>query len=241
MSAGKASVEHDHVVVGDRDLGERLVAVEGDVNRGRPPGAGRAECSIIGNRNVTALRTWDRPSRTTGAMKTKQAAASAAICCTLALAACGSTSTGSGQTNTNASNAALLVKYSDCMRSHGVTDFPDPSTNETPNSFGVDGYNFDLPTNLNTKSPVYESANKACEHLTNPGGGGSHNFNVAKARQAALAHAECMRRHGVPNYPDPKVSGGVGGISVGSDGSGINPRSPAFQQAQKICQPGAPR
>jgi len=173
-------------------------------------------------------------------MKIKQATASAAICCTLALAACGATSTGSGQTNTNATNAALLVKYSDCMRSHGVPDFPDPSTTETPNSFGMDGYNFDLPANLNTQSPAYESANKICQPRVNAGSGGSHNFNVAKARQAALAHAECMRRHGVPNFPDPKVSGGAGGISVGSESSGIDPRSPAFQQAQKICQPGAP-
>jgi hypothetical protein len=35
------------------------------------------------------------------------------------------------------------------MRDHGVSGFPDPSTTETPNSLGVDGYNFDLPSNLN--------------------------------------------------------------------------------------------
>jgi hypothetical protein len=41
-----------------------------------------------------------------------------------------------------------------------------------------------------------------------------------------------MRSHGVPNYPDPKVSGH--GVTLG--GAGINPQSPAFQSAQKSCR-----
>jgi hypothetical protein len=122
------------------------------------------------------------------------------------------------------------------MRSHGVPGFPDPSTTETPNGFGIDGYNFNLPANLNTQSPAYQSANKACQPLISGASGASHNFNVARARRAALAHAECMRQHGVPNFPDPTVSGGAQGITVSSGGGGINPQSPAFQQAQKICQ-----
>jgi hypothetical protein len=122
------------------------------------------------------------------------------------------------------------------MRSHAVPDFPDPSTRQGPNAFGIDGYNFNLPANLNPQSPAYESADKACGHLINAGSGAPHKF-PAKARQAALAHAECMRRHGVPNFPDPTFSGGAQGITVSSGGRGINPRSPAFQQAQKICQP----
>jgi len=64
---------------------------------------------------------------------------------------------------------------------------------------------------------------------------------VAKARQAALAHAQCMREHGVPNFPDPTISTNGGGIVQSSGGRGLNPQSPAFQQAQKICQPNSPR
>jgi hypothetical protein len=163
---------------------------------------------------------------------------SAAIGCAVAIAACGSTGPVSGQASTNASNAALLVKYSACMRAHGVPDFPDPSTTETPNSFGMDGYNFDLPANLNPQSPAYQSANKTCQPRQGGGGGLPHDF-LAKARRAALAHAVCMRNHGVPNYPDPIVTGSGGGVTVGqSAGSGLSPRSPAFQQAQKACQHG---
>jgi hypothetical protein len=52
-----------------------------------------------------------------------------------------------------------------------------------------------------------------------------------------------MRSHGVPNFQDPVVGTGPGGrgISVrvggGSANSGINPQSPAFQQAQQTCGP----
>ena len=156
--------------------------------------------------------------------------------CSLALAACGSIGPSSAATSTNATNAALLVKYSACMRSHGVSGFPDPSTSQSgDNSFGVDGYNFNLPANLNPQSPAYQSADMACERLIN-GGGGSHSFNVATARRAALAHAECMRRHGVPDFPDPRVSGDAQGITVSSGGPGLDPRSPAFQRAQNICR-----
>jgi hypothetical protein len=165
----------------------------------------------------------------------------AAICCTLALASCGSTGPSSAHTSANVTNAALLVNYSACMRSHGVPDFPDPATSQSgDNSFGVDGYNFNLPANLNTQAPAYESAERHCQGLIGFGGGGlAHNpAVVARARQAALAHAQCMRQHGVPNFPDPTVSSIGGAIVQSSGGIGINPRSPAFQQAQKICQRG---
>jgi hypothetical protein len=40
-----------------------------------------------------------------------------------------------------------------------------------------------------------------------------------------------MRSNGVPNFPDPSSGGG---IHI-PDGSGISPRSPAFQSAQQAC------
>src|SRR5579864_4399638 len=42
----------------------------------------------------------------------------------------------------------------------------------------------------------------------------------------------CMRKHGVPNYPDPN---GQGVITIDS-GMGIDPGSPAFKSAQSTCQ-----
>jgi hypothetical protein len=46
-----------------------------------------------------------------------------------------------------------------------------------------------------------------------------------------IAFSKCMRAHGVTNFPDPSGSGG--GINL--SGTGINPRSPAFNSAQTVC------
>jgi hypothetical protein len=162
----------------------------------------------------------------------------AVVSCALMIAACGSSNT---PTSTNGANTiAMLNRYAACMRSHGVSGFPDPSTTETPDSFGIDGYNFDLPSTMNTQSPAYESADKTCQSVLDSGarGPGPSAAFVARARRHALAHAECMREHGVPNFPDPTITSNGHGISQRSGGAGIDPRSPAFQQPQKLCGGG---
>jgi hypothetical protein len=50
------------------------------------------------------------------------------------------------------------------------------------------------------------------------------------ARSGPLAFAECMRAHGVPNFPDPKP-GGEFRVPTGN-----NPAAPAFQAAQSKCE-----
>jgi hypothetical protein len=52
------------------------------------------------------------------------------------------------------------------------------------------------------------------------------------ASAAFIKFSKCMRRNGVPNFPDP---GGGGGIQI-TAGSGINPFSPAFKGAQQHCR-----
>ena len=48
-----------------------------------------------------------------------------------------------------------------------------------------------------------------------------------------LKFSECMRKHGVPNFPDPTFPAG-GGI-IESVGPGNDPQSPAFQHAVAVC------
>jgi hypothetical protein len=49
----------------------------------------------------------------------------------------------------------------------------------------------------------------------------------------ALAASQCMRAHGVPNFPDPSF-GPRGGIK-GAASAGINHDAPAFIQANQEC------
>jgi len=51
-------------------------------------------------------------------------------------------------------------------------------------------------------------------------------------REAAIAHAECMRTHGIPNFPDPNFNGG--GLQLNLP-PGLNPNSPAIERAAKVC------
>jgi hypothetical protein len=51
-------------------------------------------------------------------------------------------------------------------------------------------------------------------------------------KDAALAHARCMREHGL-DFPDPQFSEG-GGATMRL-GGGVNPEDPKFKAAEKAC------
>lgn len=74
------------------------------------------------------------------------------------------------------------------------------------------------------------------------GGSGASGATGTSAKASAsefLQFSKCMRAHGVPSFPDPPDPSAGGGIRIGP-GSGLNPRSPAFQAAQKTCRPRLP-
>ena len=50
-----------------------------------------------------------------------------------------------------------------------------------------------------------------------------------------VAFAECMRAHGMPNFPNPG-----NGSAFGPPGSGVDPTSPQFQRALEACKSLAP-
>lgn len=157
----------------------------------------------------------------------------------ISLSACGgtsSTNTGAGSTSpqdTAASNSKAL-QFAQCMRSHGVPNFPDPSggridlqVQKSPGGTTVNG--------VQVYGPAFQSAIKSCQSYL-PNGGHPTAAQTAKAKTQALAMARCMRSHGVPNFPDPQFQTGPnGGVGVRIGGAGINPNSPAFQTAQKDC------
>jgi hypothetical protein len=157
---------------------------------------------------------------------------------TAGLAACGSsrpnTDGSTSSQGSSAADAAKALSFARCMRSHGVTNFPDPTggrlelqVQRTPNSTLVNG--------VEVNGPAFQSAMQACRSYL-PKAGAPSAAQTAKAKSQALAMARCMRSHGVPNFPDPQFQTGPGGgFGVRINGAGIDPNSPAFKSAQKAC------
>ncbi len=114
------------------------------------------------------------------------------------------------------------MKFSSCMRSHGLTDFPDPTvgSNGLPNWSGV-----------SNQAPAFKSAQQVCKKDL-PDIGPHTSAEKATANAAALTYAACMRSHGVPNFPDPN---GQGLIQINATGT-LEPSSPQYQKAQTACK-----
>jgi hypothetical protein len=138
--------------------------------------------------------------------------------------------------------AAAALAFSECMRSSGVPNFPDPKP----------GGGFLFPVSGgNLASPAFRSAQAKCRKLL-PGGGppgpGSTTHPSAQTLAKLVRIAECMREHGISQFPDPRTS--VPSNPVGYqeitdfDGaillfpSTINLQSPAYRQDLDAC--GAP-
>jgi hypothetical protein len=135
-----------------------------------------------------------------------------------------------GGSGVAAAKYATALAYVNCMRSHGVANFPDPPANGTLNvTFAMGGKDGSpRSSGINRNSSRYISAYLTCQHLL-PGG-----VPTAAQNQEALTKgvefAECMRSHGMSNFPDPTTAGVV------RLGAGVDPGSPQFQSAQKKCQ-----
>ena len=156
------------------------------------------------------------------------------------LAACGSSNSSSSSSSTK---AAAGIRFADCMRAHGVPNFPDPQG-------GGGGSNFQIGAGLDPRSPAFQSAQKACAKLL-PGGGPLHGHASEQQKLMMLHLSQCMRKHGLSNFPDPVATppapGSGFGIAFGAPGSVIAVpqsmlQSPGFQQAAAVCGfPGAGR
>jgi hypothetical protein len=113
---------------------------------------------------------------------------------------CGSNAgsgTGTAATSSTADTAApkkatdqdKAVKLAECIRGHGVPHFPDPD-GKGDFAFGID-----------VSPAVWKKAVDACKDLAPPGAFSGK--RSPKQQSAALRFANCIRAHGVKDFPDP--------------------------------------
>jgi hypothetical protein len=123
-------------------------------------------------------------------------------------------------------NPQQALKFSECMRANGVSNFPDPNGQGVIEGKGID-----------PNSPAWQRASKAC--AKDIGRAAPTPAQIAQNEAGALSLSKCMRAHGVTNFPDPQFgSGGAIRISIRAapgSGGGLDPASPIFQKAQKAC------
>jgi len=135
------------------------------------------------------MRTRPKPDHHRGIALTL-----AALGCAAAIVACGSSSKPSSAGNRPSSGGVAGIAFSDCMRSHGVSDFPDP----------LPGGGFNIPSDINTSAPAFQAANKACG---NQAPGAITPPKLSEQQKAlAVKQSTCIRANRVPQFPDPTVN-----------------------------------
>ena len=124
----------------------------------------------------------------------------------------------------------VTIAFAQCMRSHGISDFPDPSSSGTV-SFSGNG-----SSDLSPGNAKFRTAQQACAKYS-PGGVPTP-AEAAKRLAEALRYSQCMRAHGISDFPDPSTKGGNIAIRLSgpNSNSDLNPNNPLFQSAQKACQ-----
>jgi hypothetical protein len=172
-----------------------------------------------------------------------------AIIATTALAmlaaACGGSPASAGGSSSpgRAATPPSAVAYSECVRSHGIPNFPDP-----PSDGGIAKAS---AQQLGVSSSRLQTAQRACQHLIPATGGAVQQQEqqcfaardcspdvVRELLNVMLRFARCMRTHGVPDFPDPTTDPqGQPFFNVSAHGiSDSMAHSPSFTAKLDDCQ-----
>jgi hypothetical protein len=110
-----------------------------------------------------------------------------------------------------------MLAYAQCIRENGYAEFPDPSP---------DGR---LRMMVDAESgPRLRKAQEACAHLAPPG---LANRELSpEDLEARVALAQCIREHGVPEFPDPDSKG-----HFSLRDTALEPGSETLQSAMQAC------
>ncbi len=148
---------------------------------------------------------------------------------------------GGGPTSASGSSAAVggstdslensILAYTDCMRTHGEPNMPEP----TLSGGGVHLHMSVTPGDgFNASSPQFATANNACKHLLPKKGGAPESGTITPADQADyLKAAACMRSHGILNFPDPTFENGTVSFNTTTP---IDTSSSQYKSALATCE-----
>lgn len=161
------------------------------------------------------------------------------LSCGLLVAACGASGKPTGSRNSANSQA---LKFADCMRSHGVSNFPDPSS-------GGD-FQIQAGSGVNPHSPAFKGAQAQCAKLLPRDSSSALESPPEQIIEQMLTVSRCMRARRVSGFPDPTLGPPPPApqefaIAIGRDGVSllvpktIDVSSPAFKQAAVRCRFGS--
>ena len=183
-------------------------------------------------------RAWPPTART--------AAAIIATAVLALLAACSGSPSSAGSGGSpdagGSANSPSAVAYSQCIRSHGVPNYPDPGSGGVlPKTSGQQ---------LGVSSSQFQAAQSACHYLL-PNAGGSFQQQdqqcvlagdcppalVQRMLTSGRTFAACMRSHGVSNWPDASIDTGAhqGVPFFDLSKAGINDHSPQIRSKIVEC------
>jgi hypothetical protein len=157
----------------------------------------------------------------------------AALAATSLVACGGEKPTSSGSNGTSPADAKkAMLAYAKCVRAHGV-DMPDPV---------FEGNRIQQRGPANVDRAKMRAADKACgsirDSIRPPE---QSDAEQAEFKKAALKNAQCMRDHGIANFPDPTFDEHGGAQITFKRGSGFNPDSAKFKAAEKACRDTLPQ
>lgn len=119
---------------------------------------------------------------------------------------------------TPADNDDAALAYAQCMRDNGYAEFPDPTPGE--------GMRFLITPGSAAR---FEKAATACRELA-PAGMRDEGVTPEQL-DGLLKLAQCVRDHGVPNFPDPSSDGRFDANKIGA-----GPDDPKLKAAMGACR-----
>lgn len=164
------------------------------------------------------------------------AGVTAAVALSQVVAACGSSSRlqVAQLGATTPSQASQMLAFSRCMRSHGEPTFPDPDAHgQIKQQLRASG--------IDENTPRDQTAVSACHRVLPDGGNsGTTQAEVQQEWSEFRSFTRCMRRHGVPTWPEPQPRSAtdprpIFGIQPVAPNSPINPDSPQIKSKLPAC------